>query len=288
MGYVRGSTLAEAIADRGPVERRGITDFYRARGGNSRPRASGRRHPSRHQAVDILIDAESGRAILADFGIAKIVNADDRLTAGNGHRNPNFMSPEQAAGEGDVDARSDLYSLGAVAYAMLSGREPFHGTAFPRRTTSAPPDPRRWLRTFRPLCAAVVMRCLARDPHNAGPAHARSSTRLPSWTKERRAGSVGGTRASAFGPYALLWAALWLARRSPYRSIGDRIARADLADRSRRLFLHAWNVAGGGLPPSQIARVAFWPPEWWGAAAHLRQPSDLWKRARARASCGAH
>jgi hypothetical protein len=86
----------------------------------------------------------------------------------------------------------------------------------------------------------------------------------------------------AFGPYALLWATLWLTlAASPYRSIGDRALLVLISlIVPAGLFLHAWNVAGGGLPPAQIARVAFWPPEWWGMwwPRGLRRPSDLWRR----------
>ncbi|MDQ3080973.1 MAG: serine/threonine-protein kinase [Gemmatimonadota bacterium] len=71
-----------------------------------------------------------GQAVVADFGIAlAVTNAGGgRLTqTGLSLGTPQYMSPEQATGERDIDARSDVYSLGAVAYEMLSGEPPFTG-----------------------------------------------------------------------------------------------------------------------------------------------------------------
>ena len=73
---------------------------------------------------------ESGHAVVADFGIAKAIAAagSERLTeTGLAIGTPAYMSPEQAAGEADLDGRSDLYSLGCVLYEMLAGEPPFTG-----------------------------------------------------------------------------------------------------------------------------------------------------------------
>jgi len=67
---------------------------------------------------------------LLDFGLVKAVNENPstRLSQEGGiSGTPLFMSPEQARGQSDLDARSDIYSLGAVAYALLTGRPPFDG-----------------------------------------------------------------------------------------------------------------------------------------------------------------
>jgi len=73
---------------------------------------------------------QSGHAVVTDFGIARAVDAagGDRLTeTGMAIGTPQYMSPEQAAGEQDLDGRTDLYSLACVLYEMLAGEPPFTG-----------------------------------------------------------------------------------------------------------------------------------------------------------------
>src|SRR5215217_4288895 len=74
---------------------------------------------------NILLDRETGRAMVTDFGIARAMEAGTRLTqTGVAVGTPTYMSPEQAVGE-PLDGRSDLYALGVVAYQALAGRPPF-------------------------------------------------------------------------------------------------------------------------------------------------------------------
>jgi serine/threonine protein kinase/tetratricopeptide (TPR) repeat protein len=78
---------------------------------------------------NVLLDQTTGRALLADFGIARAVAVDSGgSSTGQGVAvgTPVYMSPEQAAGE-EIDSRSDLYALGIVAYEMLAGHPPFQG-----------------------------------------------------------------------------------------------------------------------------------------------------------------
>jgi serine/threonine-protein kinase len=78
---------------------------------------------------NILLDGDGGRAMVTDFGIARAIEAGSRLTVtGIAVGTPAYMSPEQAMGEREVDGRSDIYSLGVVAYQMLTGRLPFVGS----------------------------------------------------------------------------------------------------------------------------------------------------------------
>lgn len=119
---------------------------------------------------NILLDDASGRAMLADFGIARVAAADalNQLTGqGIAVGTPTYMSPEQAAGE-TVDTRSDLYGLGIVGYEMLAGHPPFrgaNGAAVISMQLSEKPVPIEKVRPETPPALAVaVMRALEKAP----------------------------------------------------------------------------------------------------------------------------
>ncbi len=130
MGYVRGESLAERLRVQGRLPcaeaRRIFADLVDAL-------ECAHLHGVVHRDIkpaNVLLDGESGRAVLTDFGISKFRGEGDRLTApGAVVGTPSYMSPEQARGAPDVDDRSDIYSLGAVAYAMVTGQAPFAGGA---------------------------------------------------------------------------------------------------------------------------------------------------------------
>jgi serine/threonine-protein kinase len=116
---------------------------------------------------NILLERDSGRALVADFGIARLVAAPREGDSGEGRLvgTPEYMSPEQALGE-PVDGRSDLYSLGVVGYYALSGRLPFLGatvTALIGQQISQTPPPLD-AHGGPPQLVAVIERCLAKDP----------------------------------------------------------------------------------------------------------------------------
>jgi serine/threonine-protein kinase len=119
---------------------------------------------------NILLDEATSRAMLADFGIARAMAADpDGARTGQGVAvgTPTYMSPEQAAGD-SVDARSDLYALGVVAFEILTGRPPFRGQTAAAVATmhlSEQPTPVDTLRPDAPpQLTRAIMRSLAKDP----------------------------------------------------------------------------------------------------------------------------
>ncbi|HEU5049996.1 MAG TPA: protein kinase, partial [Gemmatimonadales bacterium] len=119
---------------------------------------------------NILLDSESGRALLVDFGIARAIASDPTITSVTGEGvavgTPLYMSPEQASGE-EVDTRSDIYSLGVVAYEMLTGAPPFEGSnrVVVSQHIGKRPAPIRKLRpeTPQPL-ADAIMHALEKQP----------------------------------------------------------------------------------------------------------------------------
>jgi serine/threonine protein kinase len=145
---------------------------------------------------NILIDAESGRAMMSDFGIARAIESDKRLTAtGVAVGTPTYMSPEQAVGERDLDGRSDLYSLAVVGYHMLTGRPPFsagNSMALLLKHVSERPRPIAELRPETPksLCDAIE-RALRKSPEDRWPTAAAFRDALlngidtPAWRSER-------------------------------------------------------------------------------------------------------
>src|SRR5438477_12442 len=131
--------------------------------------AQDRRH-AREVAIKVL--RPDVAAVIADFGIARAIcqSCDGQnvtevgLTIGT----PEYMSPEQAAGDRDLDGRSDLYSLACVIYETLAGEPPFAGASaravMAQHLSEAPPP----LRARRPDAPAAVeqalARALAKDP----------------------------------------------------------------------------------------------------------------------------
>jgi eukaryotic-like serine/threonine-protein kinase len=118
---------------------------------------------------NVLLDAETQRARLTDFGVA-LSRSMDALPS-EMHRaygTPHFMSPEQAAGETDLDGRSDIYSLGVLGYLMLSGRVPFEGDHYAAIASRQITEAHRPLRDAAPRAPAelmaVIERCLAKEP----------------------------------------------------------------------------------------------------------------------------
>ena len=120
---------------------------------------------------------EGGHAVVADFGIARAVTAAgaQALTqTGMAIGTPAYMSPEQAAGEPDLDGRSDLYALGCVLYEMLAGQPPFTGATVAsivhQHLMVAPPPVTNLRPTVPVAIAGALARTLAKNPE-IGRAH---------------------------------------------------------------------------------------------------------------------
>lgn len=148
---------------------------------------------------NILLEGSRGRVVVTDFGIAKALSSTTgpgTLTAtGVAIGTPQYMSPEQAAGDREIDGRSDIYSLGVVGYQMLVGELPFHAPTVPGILMKHITEPAPLVSAKRPDCpddlAACVMRCLEKEPDQRWPTaesleRALEARSTPAWRPAAR------------------------------------------------------------------------------------------------------
>src|SRR5437879_5939384 len=123
------------------------------------------------KSANIMLD-EEGWAVVTDFGIAKVLQAEGLTMTGVTVGTPTYMSPEQI-GTHEVMGASDQYSLGVVAYEMLTGKLPFQDESIMSVMYAHFNRPPRPVTDLRPDCpanlAAAVMRMLEKDPARRWP-----------------------------------------------------------------------------------------------------------------------
>jgi serine/threonine-protein kinase len=179
MEYLNGPTLEELVQETGPLPPGRVVYLLRqVCGALVEAHAVGLVHRDLKPG-NVIVAALGGQrdvAKLLDFGLVQDLSADvaDRLTRpGTVLGTPAYMSPEQAAGESAVDARGDVYGLGAVAFFALTGRPPFQGKTLGQLLAAHWSEPPPALTDLRPEVpadlAAVVARCLAKDRNDRFP-----------------------------------------------------------------------------------------------------------------------
>jgi WD40 repeat protein/predicted Ser/Thr protein kinase len=169
MEFVTGRTLAEKVRD-GPLPAK-LAATYLQRVAEAVHYAH--EHGVLHRDLkpsNVLVD-ENDQPRVTDFGLAKRAGDDTDLTiTGQVIGTPAYMSPEQAGGAkfGPVDARSDIYSLGAVLYHLVTGRAPFTGEAITEilhQATDTEPVAPRLLNPKLPRdLETICIKCLAKEP----------------------------------------------------------------------------------------------------------------------------
>src|SRR5499426_1680479 len=189
---------------------------------------------------NILLEGSRGRTVLTDFGIAKALTSTTgpgTLTAtGVAIGTPHYMSPEQAAGDREIDGRSDIYSLGVVGYQMLAGELPFSAPTVPgillKQITEQAPN----LQDRSPTCpddlASCVMRSLEKEPEARWPTadalrRALESRSAPPYRPARRTSAGGGRGETRLGPPRISPAG-GAERRRPTRPTTKKDPRKDL------------------------------------------------------------
>ncbi len=168
MEFIEGPTVAELIQQEGKIAEPKATDIV---AGVAAGLAYAARHNIIHRDIkpsNIMI-ASDGKAKLCDLGLAKQLFVDDASLTESGAAvgTPHYMSPEQAQGRSDVDGRSDIYSLGATYFHMLTGRQPFTGDTpleiLHQRLKETPPSPRALSPGLSDGVCEVVQKMMARD-----------------------------------------------------------------------------------------------------------------------------
>lgn len=254
---------------------------------------------------NILLEGSRGRTVLTDFGIAKALTSTTgpgTLTAtGVAIGTPHYMSPEQAAGDREIDGRSDIYSLGVVGYQMITGELPFSAPTVPGLLLKQITEQAPYLQDKAPTCpddlASCIMRSLEKEPESRWPTadalrRALESRSAPAYRPRRPTGGVraGGTRLGAGLPVPASpgGARVEPARRRSGRAEKKRDARNQLTASGepklvvqvRNMFVN-WASVCGGLTMIDLIQGgglawSLFPTMMWGAFGVLPQFWKLW------------
>jgi len=166
MEFVEGESLASRLAREGPPPLDALVEIAsECCAGLQAAHAAGIVH--RDLKPDNVLLARDGRAVITDFGIARaLADGGPALTVGLALGTPAYMAPEQVEGARDLDARADVYALGAMLYECLTGEGAWSGESVwavaAARLLQPPPDPRARCPDLPQAAAQLVMKCMAR------------------------------------------------------------------------------------------------------------------------------
>lgn len=184
MDYIEGGDLARRLRERSFTPRESATLVAKTASALAHAHAEGVLHRDLKPS-NILLDGEEPR--LADFGLAAQLETSGDLTSASGiFGTPHYLAPEALRGGGAaLSASSDLYALGVVLYALLTGRTPFAG-ASPAELPALvhdtdPPAPRLLAPAVPPDLETICLKCLERDPARRYPDAATLAEDLRRW-----------------------------------------------------------------------------------------------------------
>ncbi|MES2524088.1 MAG: serine/threonine-protein kinase [Gemmatimonadota bacterium] len=167
MGFVPGESLAERVARQGAIPTEDLVPVLVELAdalGYAHERGVVHRDV---KAENVLVDSRTGRAMVTDFGIARVTEAQPLTATGTVLGSVHYMSPEQVLGE-SLDGRSDLYALGVVAFFAITGRFPFERANSPAvlvaHVNSAPPRVHEYQPDAPDAIDEIVARLLEKRP----------------------------------------------------------------------------------------------------------------------------
>ncbi|CAN5119535.1 hypothetical protein BH09GEM1_BH09GEM1_39650 [soil metagenome] len=171
MKYIEGRSLESIIIERGQLDV-DLTRTVMSQAGSALNFAHRKKVIHRDvKPANIMIE-EDGWAIVTDFGIAKVQEAQNLTATGTAIGTPHYMSPEQFHNKA-VTGASDQYSLGIVAYEMLTGRKPFDGATYAEIITQhlfePPPDLREFRSDVPDAVSAAIARMLSKNAEERFP-----------------------------------------------------------------------------------------------------------------------
>ena len=248
MGYVDGESLSQRLKRRGPLA---VEEARRIIKETADALSAAHAVSIIHRDIkpdNILLEGKRGRVMVTDFGIAKALSSSSGATltgAGVAIGTPSYMSPEQAAGESEIDGRSDLYSLGIVSYQILTGDLPFNAPTVAGILMKQITEPAPLVTDSRPDIpedlALAVSRCLEKDPENRWPSADSLRRALESRT-------VSGYRPTGLG---------WRAQRGSQAAPPPRTGRSARQVPARRPGRDLARVPGSGRPGGRIDRARY-------------------------------
>ena len=167
MRYVQGRSLAEILHDR-PIEDRTAAGYIEP---VARAVQEAHSHGILHRDLkpqNILVDGHTDQALVADFGLAKLLESGDELTqSGEIMGSPPYMSPEQALDSSRVTCQSDVYALGATLYHIITGRPPFQAATsletLRQVIDQEPVPPRRLNSSIDRDVETICLKCLEKE-----------------------------------------------------------------------------------------------------------------------------
>ena len=272
MAHIDGESLAERLSRRGPLAPavavrllRDVAvalDYAHSRGIVHRD----------VKPENILVERESERPLVTDFGIARMTEAAPLTATGQVLGTVHYMSPEQVSGD-PLDGRSDLYSLGVVGFRALAGRLPFDSetasAVLVAHVTKAPPRLAEVVPHVSRAIASVIDRCLAKEPaarYQSGAALARALEeamgtpgveleQMPPVLSQREAQEVWARAAELQAQTGM---------QTPVRVVSPKVSTTDVSATSERRSLTSGyrfdDVRGAaveaGIPEKYVARAA--------------------------------